>query len=106
MHVDPEDLVRAFQGDGDAFEAFMHDLVRAVARSCGIDPINIHWDYRTSVRDGGRDLILKMPNPRADKQFLPARPSVWSMKSGDDGVSPASLRMRSLPRTTRRCGRR
>jgi hypothetical protein len=35
MRVDTEDLIRKFQGNGEAFEEFVHDLVRAVARSCG-----------------------------------------------------------------------
>ncbi len=92
MRVDTADLVRAFQSNGDAFEDFVHDLVRTVARSCGIDPVNVDWDYRTNMRDGGRDLLVRVPNPRTDKQFIPARPSVWSIKSGDAGISPASLK--------------
>ncbi len=92
MRIDPKDLVQAFQGNGDALEAFVHDLVRAVGWSCGIDRVNIDWDYRTNVKDGGRDLVVRVPNPRADRKFLPARPSIWSIKSGDDGIRPASLR--------------
>jgi hypothetical protein len=32
MRVNAEDLVRAFRGNGDAFEQFVHALVRAVGR--------------------------------------------------------------------------
>jgi len=55
MRVIPEDLIRILKGNGTAFEGFVHDLVRAIARSCGIDPINIDWDCRTNIQDGGRD---------------------------------------------------
>jgi hypothetical protein len=92
MRVTTEDLVRAFKGNGDTFEEFVHDLVRAVGRSCGIDSIHVDWDYRTNVKDGGRDLVVKIANPRPDKQFIPARKSVWSLKSGDAGISPDSLK--------------
>jgi hypothetical protein len=92
MRVTPEDLIRAFQGKGDVFEAFVHDLVRAVGRYCGVDPVNIDWDYRTTVKDGGRDLVVKAPNQRPDKRFLPSTRSVWSLKSGEAGISPASLK--------------
>jgi hypothetical protein len=97
MRVDPKDLIDKFQGSGEAFENFVHDLVRAVGRSCGIDPVNIHWDFRTNVKDGGRDLLIKIGNPQAATQslnqhFIPARPSVWSLKSGEAGVKPASLK--------------
>src|SRR5258708_23132191 len=92
MRVDTKDLVQTFQSNGDALEDFVHDLVRQVGRSCGIDPVNIHWDYRTYVRDGGRDLVVNVRNSRADKEFIPANPSIWSIKSGNDGVSPTSLK--------------
>jgi hypothetical protein len=92
MRVDTDDLIRVFQGNGDAFEDFVHDLVRAVCRSCAIDPIYIDWDYRTNVKDGGRDLLVRVPNQRAEKRFIPLRPSVWSIKSGEDGVRPATLK--------------
>jgi hypothetical protein len=92
MRIDCEDLVRTFQGNGSPFEEFVHDLVVTIGRSCGIDPTDIDWDYRTNVQDGGRDLLVKVPNQRADKKFLPDRRSIWSIKSGDAGISPASLK--------------
>jgi len=91
MRVEPKDLLQAFQGNGHAFEDFVHDLVREVGRSCGIDPVTIDWDHRPSVKDGGRDVVVRVPNTRPDKLFIPNRPSLWSIKSGADGISPASL---------------
>ena len=91
MRITSSDLVRAFQGNGAAFEEFVHDLVRSVGRACGIDAINIEWDYRTNVKDGGRDLVVRVPNVRGDNQFIPSRRSIWSIKSGVEGVSSAVL---------------
>jgi hypothetical protein len=87
MRVDTKDLVQTFQSNGDALEDFVHDLVRQVGRSCGIDPVNIHWDYRTYVRDGGRDLVVNVPNSRADKfrkLLEPGRRPLFAAKKGKD----------------------
>lgn len=92
MYIAPNDLVDAFKGQGAAFEALVHDLVRAVGRACGIAPINIDWDFRTNVGAGGRDLLVKVANPTPTAAFIPGKPSIWSIKSGDDGIKPASLK--------------
>jgi hypothetical protein len=92
MRIREQDLVQAFQSRGEAFEEFVRDLVRAVGHSCGIDPIHLDWDYRTNVPDGGRDLVVKAPNKRSDKRFIPEYESIWSLKSGVEGVSPAALK--------------
>jgi hypothetical protein len=94
MRAQPKDLVQQFQGNGELFEDFVHDLVRGVVRYCKVDPLNntVAWDYRTHVADGGRDLEIRVGNPRGDKSFYPQRPSLWSMKSGNEGVSPSSLK--------------
>ncbi len=94
MRARTTDLVKKFQGNGGLFEDFTHDLVRAVVRYCGVDPSNntVAWDYRSNVADGGRDLEIRVGNPRGGKQFFPQKPSIWSMKSGNDGISPGSLK--------------
>jgi hypothetical protein len=93
MRIDVADLVRVMRGNGDGCEAFVHDLVRSVCRFHGIDPTGVlRWDYRTYVRDGGRDLILSVGSPTPSETFLPSAPSIWSIKSGEDGVSPSALK--------------
>src|SRR5579864_7586982 len=92
MRIDVKDLVETFKGNGEPFENLMNDLVRAIARSCGMDDTQIHWDHRTTLKDGGRDLVIDAPNLRTDKPFLPSRASIWSMKSGDEGISPSALK--------------
>ncbi len=79
-------------GKGQDFEKMIHGLIRAEAWACGIRPNQIDWDCRTNVPDGGIDVLIRIGNQRADRQFLPSVRSVWSLKSGLDGVSPATLR--------------
>jgi hypothetical protein len=97
MNATSTDLDRAFRGNGTEFEAFVNDLVRASARACGISPHDIDWDSRTSVRDGGRDIVIRVGNPQGPGQLIPARPSLWSLKSGADGIDPKKLRKEILP---------
>lgn len=97
MRVNPEEFVAKFDGKGGPFEDLMNDLVRAVGRTCGVGSSSIHWDYRTDVGDGGRDIIVDVGAPGEPTGFIPTTPSVWSLKSGAEGVSPASLRKEVLP---------
>lgn len=91
MRADARDLERYFKGNGDEFEEFICDLVRAAARSSGISQNEIDWDTRPSVRDGGRDIVVRAGNPLGPGHFIPDRPSLWSVKSGADGVDPVKL---------------
>ncbi|MBO0699608.1 MAG: hypothetical protein J2P46_14530, partial [Zavarzinella sp.] len=101
MRADARDLERVFQGNGDEFEPFMNDLVRASARACGISSNLIDWDTRPSVRDGGRDLVVRAGNQLGAGHFIPDRPSLWSLKSGADGVDPEKLKKEILPQPRR-----
>jgi len=76
---------------GDDFEQMIHSLIRAEAWVCGIAPDQINWDYRTSVGDGGRDVMILVGNRRSDRPYIPSVKSVWSAKSGQDGLKPATL---------------
>src|SRR5262245_21700350 len=91
MIVRDEDLNR-FVGKGDDFESLINDLILAESWACGIAQDQIDWDYRTNVPDGGRDVSIMVGNQRADRQFIPPVKSVWSMKSGADGLESGTLR--------------
>lgn len=91
MIVRDEEFDRLMSNGAD-FEKVMESLIRAEAWACGIAPTLIDWDYRTNVPDGGRDVMVRSGNQRTDRQFLPPDASVWSLKSGQDGLRPATLR--------------
>jgi hypothetical protein len=96
MRVNARDLEQRFGGNGDEFEAFIHDLIRAAARTSGISQNHIHWDSRTNAPDGGRDIIVEEGDPLGPGRFIPELPSLWSIKSGADGVDPNKLRKEVL----------
>ncbi len=97
MRVEPQDLENAFQGQKGKFEDFVHELVLEAVRNCGINPNRVQWDHRTDVPDGGRDIVVEEGVfPGADP-FIPARPSVWSVKSGADGTDPDKFKKEVLP---------
>jgi hypothetical protein len=97
MRVEARDLEHAFGGQGGRFEEFIAGLVRAAARACGVNPNAVDWDPRTNVKDGGQDLVVRAGNPRGPGHFIPEQPSIWSVKSGADGVNPKKLRQEVLP---------
>ncbi|HYH68834.1 MAG TPA: hypothetical protein VD866_29345, partial [Urbifossiella sp.] len=97
MRVEAADIVRTFGGQGARFENFVHALIHEEARACGVRASAIDWDPRANARDGGRDIVVREGDPRGAGQFIPGRPSVWSAKSGADGVSPTTLRREILP---------
>src|SRR5262245_2670012 len=92
MFARPEDLLKLSGLGGRPFEEFVLDLVRAEARRHGIPPANVHWDHRTTLPDGGRDIVVDAQHSDPNPPFVPQRPSIWSAKSGKDGVHPATLR--------------
>jgi hypothetical protein len=91
MIVSDENL-DGLEGRGADFEKLIYGLIRAEARACGIAPDHIGWDYRINVPDGGRDVLVRVGNQRPDRRFIPSIKSVWSVKSGADGLSPATFR--------------
>jgi hypothetical protein len=86
------ELLNNFVGQGGPFEAMLHGLVRVEAWACGIRPDQIDWDYRTNIGDGGRDILIRVGNSSGIRKFIPPAPSVWSAKSGADGLKPWVLR--------------
>lgn len=87
-----DDTLSILVGTGHAFEAALHSLIRAEAWACGISPDQIDWDYRTNVPDGGKDVLIKVGSNHPERKFLPSVPSIWSAKSGSDGLSVTTLR--------------
>lgn len=87
-----DDQLEKYVGNGADFERMLHALIRAEAFACGIAPHQIDWDFRPHVRDAGKDILVRVGNRNAIRKFIPNIPSVWSAKSGQDGLSPRTLR--------------
>lgn len=87
-----DDQLETYVGQGAEFEKMLHALIRAEAVACGIPPHEIDWDFRVHVPDGGRDVLVRSGNDSELRKFIPTINSVWSAKSGKDGLSVASLR--------------
>src|SRR5262245_6532369 len=91
MRARPEDLVDELSGQGGVpFQNFVYDLVVAEARQCHIPMGKIRFDSRVNIADGGRDIIVGSNTRRT--LFLPKGRSIWSVKSGADGLESSTLR--------------
>jgi len=91
MFAKPEDLLTLGGDGGRRFEELLFDLVVMEASRHGIPPSAVRWDHRTSVPDGGRDVVVEATHTDPVR-FIPQRPSIWSAKSGKDGTAPSTLR--------------
>ncbi len=80
------------QQNANGWEEIWNDLVVVDACRGGVSLDVIHWDCRTSAPDGGRDLIIDRGTTRQGAIFVPNRPSIWSVKSGADGLACKTLR--------------
>jgi hypothetical protein len=85
------DELLSLVGHGGEFEELLYDLVVAEASRCGIRPSDIIWDPRPNVGDGGRDIKILTGHNIPNHPFIPQRPSIWSAKSGEDGLKPSKL---------------
>jgi len=90
MLVEPEDL-RLLSGDGKRFEYLVHDLVRAECLLHGIPAFEVDWDYRTTCPDEGCDIFIAKGHSDHNPRFIPNKPSIWSIKSGAEGIKPSDL---------------
>lgn len=79
-------------GDGSKFELFMNDLIEREADREGISTNDIVFDYRTNVGDQGIDLAVNAAPTTAKPRFIPKACTIWSFKSGDDGVNPSKFK--------------
>lgn len=91
MFARPEDLLNIAGAGGRPFEEFVLDLVREEGFRHEIPPHHVHWDHRTNRPDGGRDIIVDFQHGDPNPPFVPQKPSIWSAKSGNDGLQPATL---------------
>lgn len=90
MRLIERDLEDLF-GQGEAFESLLYNLVSIESRYHGIPRSAITRDPRTTLRDGGRDIIISRGHDDV-VDFIPSAPSVWSAKSGINDLSAAKLR--------------
>jgi hypothetical protein len=86
------DQLDKYVGSGTEYERMLHALIRAEAFACGIAPHEIDWDFRPHVGDAGKDVLIRPGTPSVERKFIPSVPSVWSAKSGQDGLNPRTLR--------------
>ena len=89
MFAHAQDL-HSLVGHAAAFEELLFDLVTVEAARHGIPPDAISRDTRTTVGDGGRDIVIHQEHTDAER-FIPQQPSIWSAKSGKDGTQPKTL---------------
>ena len=80
------------QQHANQWEELWYDIAVADGYRAGVPLDAIHWDCRTAAKDGGRDLVIDRGTTRSGAVFVPDRPSVWSVKSGANGVLAATLR--------------
>src|SRR5882672_7705194 len=90
MLARPEDLL-ALVGKVHEFEELLYDLVVAEASRHGLRPSDVDWDPRTTLADGGRDIVITQSHTNSTARFIPQRPSIWSAKSGKNGIDPDQL---------------
>ena len=97
--VSVEELSQQVSRKGTESEELINSLLRAIGRSVGINAGNIHWDHRTYIGDGGRDLVVEADHNSSVENFLPQRRSYWSIKSGENGLDKHQFRreIRSHP---------
>jgi hypothetical protein len=91
MFARPEELNVLAGNGGRPFEELLYDLIVAEASRHGIPPSAVHWDHRTNIGDGGRDIIVDATHSDPPR-FIPRLSSIWSAKSGRDGIQPSTLK--------------
>lgn len=91
--LESDSLVEELSGSGgDPFEGYMRELIRVEGKRHGLHPKDIYFDYRTSVPDGGIDLLIDKAHDQADPPFIPSNRSAWSFKAGKDGTKPSKFK--------------
>lgn len=80
------------------WESLWHALVVVDAMRGGVALDAIHWDERTSASDGGRDIVVTY-GASPPSWLVPVKPSIWSIKSGKDGLKPATLAKELSPKS-------
>lgn len=95
-----EDIQREISQQNRAqWEQLWNDLLQADALDAGLTAQDIDWDHRVSVGDGGRDIVVKRASQHEVQPLIPTVPSIWSIKSGSNGLLPATLTSELDPKT-------
>lgn len=90
--ITENDILRQIGEDNRGrWEEFVHRLIIEVAPCLGIQLTNISRDSRTDVGDGGVDISISSGAARPNT-WIPCAPSIWSVKSGKDGLKPTTIR--------------
>jgi len=92
MFIEPKELEVLAGSGGEQFEKFVRSLIQAECALHGISPTDIDWDYRTNCPDAGIDISIKEGHEDARPRFIPNKPSIWSIKSGANGIEASTLR--------------
>ncbi|MCA9289319.1 MAG: hypothetical protein KDA05_12075 [Phycisphaerales bacterium] len=85
------DIRREIGLDRRRWEQLWLAILCADAWSAGLSLHDIHWDDRSDAPDGGMDITIERGSQRGSQPLIPDRPSLWSVKSGANGVSPRTL---------------
>lgn len=86
--------IRSVIGESNrkGWQDLWHSIVVEDARCGGISFDKIFYDERAEVPDGGIDIRVHVGTTRDGARFIKTHPSIWSIKSGADGLKPATLR--------------
>lgn len=76
--------------DPAAWERLVHHLIVDRAPHVGIRITDVSRDHRTTTPDGGIDIQIHAGASR-DDIWLPREPSIWSVKSGENGTKATTL---------------
>jgi hypothetical protein len=91
MFTFPEVQREIGEQNANRWEQVWYDLLQADGFRAGLNVNDVQWDHRTSAPDQGRDVVVTRGAPNPGAMFIPAQPSVWSVKSGANGLVPATL---------------
>lgn len=93
--------VNSLAGKGTAFQNFLLALLRAEARRLGISVTDIEWDPKVVVKDGGRDIHVRVGRGKHPSGIIPKQPSIWSAKSGKGAALKAGALREEIERPDR-----
>lgn len=91
MLVNPQDLRELKDPSGARYQNFITALVMNEALQSGLNPTDIHADYRTNYADGGCDIFVSKGQSKSSTSLIPDKPSIWSIKEGQNGINAAKF---------------
>src|SRR6266540_1085184 len=91
------DEVRAFQGHGEPFTAFVDDVIRAAAWMGGLPSVDVVTNLGTHLKDGGVDTAVSRAVPNDPTGRLTG-PTAWQYKARSKGNVEGPAELLSGPR--------